>query len=754
MTKNIITGLGFDHRANLIAAKRYFSNALPESIDLRTALTLETPFNEYCYGLIRKHLKVTAVKSEFLPIGAMESIFESRNVRTVVFQTFPNSCKDRIHLDISGSKKGGRTRIFATLIRMCKPEHITRFINADIYDNDLPLSQEALIRIMANKFDAPVSSDGESTKWRPFDVDNFMREQHVLLAPFLYLNCQTIQHYTFGNKIVMPFLKKKPVGRGGHGQIFKVQIHEDHHFCESHQGWEFSGPYYALKKFEDEHRQQFLDERQALLHYSGQRTGHEHLTRLLMTYQIEIGERIEYFMIFPWAECNLEQYWTTNPNNPADHEQRRWLLEQCRGLANGLRNVHKHPSLLKRASINGNGVQDRGRHGDLKPQNILCFKVQGESGISQHRLVIADFTLMRFHSVYSIDRPEEYTVGFSRTYRPPEIDLGKRARISQSYDVWTLGCVYLEFITWHLLGSDSLNKSFQFGDNPKQGFRCLREMEDFQGADHPEDKYFNIEEEGDRRKAVVKPCVAKWFTFLRGLKACTRPIYHFLNFIQHRMLVVETEHEKRQTIDIVCRELHDILKMPIVKDDPSFASSPKSPEAVKDFPPPFDSEVERELEDRANFPDTELSTRVDDESGSDDKVFSRALIGRKHEKKSDSSKSANKTSPDYLDNPGKEMPPITSSARSSPRRTREDVKDNVASSDLLNGSTQSSDFTRPITPLSDISLIHGGGASKRKRKDEDESGDSAAQSNATKKRNMGNQIKRRSLRIKQRPRDS
>lgn len=57
------------------------------------------------------------------------------------------------------------------------------------------------------------------------------------------------------------------------------------------------------------------------------------------------------------------------------------------------------------------------------------------------------------------------------------------------------------------------------------------------------------------------------------------------------MLVVETEHDKRHTIDIVCTELHEILKMPIVEDDPSFASSPKFPDTFNDFPPPYDSEV-------------------------------------------------------------------------------------------------------------------------------------------------------------------
>ena len=37
------------------------------------------------------------------------------------------------------------------------------------------------------------------------------------------------------------------------------------------------------------------------------------------------------------------------------------------------------------------------------------------------------------------------------TYRPPECDLQPKI-IRQSYDIWCLGCVYMEFVTWMLGG--------------------------------------------------------------------------------------------------------------------------------------------------------------------------------------------------------------------------------------------------------------------------------------------------------------
>jgi hypothetical protein len=47
------------------------------------------------------------------------------------------------------------------------------------------------------------------------------------------------------------------------------------------------------------------------------------------------------------------------------------------------------------------------------------------------------------------------------TYRPPECDL-LPMEIRQSFDIWCLGCVYLEFVTWLLGGAELVVKFGRF----------------------------------------------------------------------------------------------------------------------------------------------------------------------------------------------------------------------------------------------------------------------------------------------------
>jgi serine/threonine protein kinase len=140
-----------------------------------------------------------------------------------------------------------------------------------------------------------------------------------------------------------------------------------------------------------------------------------------------------------------------------------------------------------------------GRHGDIKPQNILWFATQGND---RDLLVVSDLGLTRYHSqltkshVYGVD-------GLTWAYRPPEIDL--RQRIAPSYDIWSLGCVFLEFVIWYLEGFDAVE---QFGlDRAEDDVSQVRGLS--------EDKYFNIitkpgqASDGSTGHAVVKPVVQR-----------------------------------------------------------------------------------------------------------------------------------------------------------------------------------------------------------------------------------------------------
>jgi serine/threonine protein kinase len=168
---------------------------------------------------------------------------------------------------------------------------------------------------------------------------------------------------------------------------------------------------------------------------------HPHLISLFATY-----EQFEtYHLLFPCATCNLQHFWSHKDQKPVFGEKIGWVAKQCEGIAGGLLRVHQY------RSSRGNRW---GRHGDLKPVNILWFD-DANGGI----LKIADFGLSEYSTNHSRSMRPKEQVATSVSYRPPECDV-HGGKIGQSYDIWTLGCLYLEFITW-LLGGWTLVVEFE-----------------------------------------------------------------------------------------------------------------------------------------------------------------------------------------------------------------------------------------------------------------------------------------------------
>jgi len=175
-----------------------------------------------------------------------------------------------------------------------------------------------------------------------------------------------------------------------------------------------------------------------------------HLVTLLATYE-QFGA---YFLIFPWAEGDLNVYWSTIKPKPSfDIETINWVAKQCEGIAYGLAKIHGFRT-SNSIGLTGSHRQRYGRHGDLKPENILWFS-NAEGGI----LKISDFGLSEYSMSHSQAYRPKSRVATSMSYRPPECDL-TGGQVGQSYDIWTLGCLYLEFITW-LLGGWKLVKEFE-----------------------------------------------------------------------------------------------------------------------------------------------------------------------------------------------------------------------------------------------------------------------------------------------------
>lgn len=248
-----------------------------------------------------------------------------------------------------------------------------------------------------------------------------------------------------------------------------------------------------MKEFSKE--EEFKQELSALKCFNKPKTKHKHLIRVLAAY----SQPGRHFLILPLAKGNLVEFW--NKGGPLSRDP-TWLLRQCYGLADGLRRIHKCEAPEVVPSSHGRRFL-RGRHGDIKPPNILWF---ADELTGENRLVLSDFTLMRFHAPGSKTDTHVDRVGRTMTYRAPELDdfPSFDSRVSQKYDIWSLGCVFLEFISCYLVGYEATRgDEIHFDDGSGQRYETFNTTRVVEDSTY-EDKYFIHKGE---RTAEVKQSV-------------------------------------------------------------------------------------------------------------------------------------------------------------------------------------------------------------------------------------------------------
>lgn len=272
--------------------------------------------------------------------------------------------------------------------------------------------------------------------------------------------------------------------------------------------------YFALKEIPTHEAKAFDEELLALEKACAHIHNEKHLVKLLLAFQH--GQR--HYLLFEWADGNLAEYWKKSEKAP-EHSAvgRQWIAGQCLGLATAVKRIHglatwqKEQRLLgPKAGAAGGSERAWGRHGDIKPQNILWFS---SYGANNDLLVLSDLGLTRYHSSATRSLvPHMHIEGCTWPYRPPEMDLPSQS-ICQKYDIWSLGCVFLEFCIWWLKGYNAVcafSEERTEADNPIYG-------------NVEEDKYFVLQPSGTEAK--VKPVVLKvrltdWLAGLGNPMAC------------------------------------------------------------------------------------------------------------------------------------------------------------------------------------------------------------------------------------------
>jgi len=271
----------------------------------------------------------------------------------------------------------------------------------------------------------------------------------------------------------------------------------------------------AIKELRDKEASAYQSELDAL--DMARQLKHSHIVRFVGGFR----QNFTSHLLFQWADgSNLRSYWNDEANWSRDADLISWTIEQIQGLVGALDQLHNNPARLK---LNF-------RHGDLKPENIL--RSWGpQRGIFQ----IADLGLAKIHSLptHARNKPSVSPRGTLR-YRSPEVD----RTMSRSHDLWSMGCIILEWIIWLVYG--------------------VNELVNFHEQAFPEefDAFWVHEGEGCR----LRPVVVRWMNYMTdtclvdGDQCYSIALRRLLIFVRDRLLVPDpvdhdTAYEAQQSVE-------------------------------------------------------------------------------------------------------------------------------------------------------------------------------------------------------------
>ncbi|KKP06993.1 serine/threonine protein kinase [Trichoderma harzianum] len=438
--------------------------------------------------------------SFFLPKDMAESLMRLESVKSTLRQRFEEMNIEAID-DLAEYVMTHAKQVFLTSVYSKTVNRLKALQNSGFKDEDLPvcIKPEGICRINST---SPLEYFSD---WESSDVDSFCLQQWVFLAPVFHDNRFI---YGFDGKHRLPYLPAEQHGKAsGHfGEVRKLKLHFAHYQRGEHAEIFSGGSFdvavkHLLQNDEQTDVEKFFEkERHTLEIMKG--INNKHLIRAIAAYT----EGNEKYFLFPWANGgNLEHMLQSN-RPTLDKALVEWVLDQIVGLSSAIKALHDKNI----------------RHGDIKPSNILCSG-PGTGNVIESTLIIADVGLAKQHVDYTRYRNNTTTTRHgSVTYEPPEVSPNRQLKaLPRNYDIWSLGCVFLELIIWAVYNKHGI-QSFhnQLSQNSTARF---------------------WEEVGSRNTQQIHSVVKIWIKKLRSDLKCSSAFIDVIKLIQGELLVISNE---------------------------------------------------------------------------------------------------------------------------------------------------------------------------------------------------------------------
>lgn len=299
---------------------------------------------------------------------------------------------------------------------------------ANIKEKDMPLS-------LPNR---PESiEEGEFEKFRryqsSFKAHNFPDSQKPT---------ELGKHEDILDRVLVPVTSKTHIGKGANGDVYQVQIQEEHHNFSPDR----NSPL-AMKVLKRDEPDSPYSRHELEILKTLAEVPHPHLTPFYGSWR----HRGVFHMLFPLAKCDLYRF-LSETTAPPDLEGPfvLWAISQMHGLAGALNHIHNLSPVGLDSSQefrDGTNTLRTGVHLDLSLKNVLVFPFENSYGV----LKISDFGTAKIRQMLSGDfrpkgSPRFHDHKGNAQYAAPEGESGEE--VGRPYDIFSLGCIYLDFLLW------------------------------------------------------------------------------------------------------------------------------------------------------------------------------------------------------------------------------------------------------------------------------------------------------------------
>ncbi|KAL1868947.1 hypothetical protein Daus18300_005783 [Diaporthe australafricana] len=443
--------------------------------------------------LIQSHFDPGAQR-RFAPNGKIKGLIVSHDVRATLAKGLPSVHKE-VGQDLFDYIVFEARNLFAICLEQNLEKHsllkaMVLFKENSMSDDDLPLKRTEL--------PPPVTEDGHgddefddndwgessqkslgtedttvsSTLTKNFDsrlheidpdeeIWGFQRrrafietEQWVFLAPVFSTKDD---NRDLEKASVLPFTTRGVENRGGgFGLVSEIEIQEGHIEDPGNLFGSKMPSSYALKQI----RPNSSDPQKVVTNWTKELANLRSVTRLKLpnilrfvtAFRRESGKTLDHYLICEWADGgDLRSFWNSEKSPKATPGLVEEVVTQLFGLAEALCTLHYWSE---------GGIV----HGDLKPENILRFKTEGSRPGLLGTLKIGDWGLSKEKDCKTADQNNASIYRGSIKYEPPEMSegvlvMGRNTLLktrSRLYDMWSFGCIMLEFIVWLAEGAVGL----------------------------------------------------------------------------------------------------------------------------------------------------------------------------------------------------------------------------------------------------------------------------------------------------------